>query len=75
MDNNTNKQIQFWLGVGSFITFIIVFAFMLVMAILEEVTIVFKKEYCLLLIPALFYFMFQFIFNYINLIEEKDDRH
>ena len=66
-----NKHIQFWLTLGSLITLIGTFLFIIVMSSLE--TIEFHKQYCLFLIPILIYTMFQFVINYINLTENKNE--
>lgn len=68
-----NRHIQFWLIIGSLITFVMTFVFMLGMAALEEVSVIFKKEYCLFFIPILIYLMFQFIVNYCNLTDKENE--
>ena len=68
-----NRHIQFWLTFGSLVTMIAMMIFIFIMAAIEQITL--RKEYCLFLLPLLVYSMFQFIVNYGNLIEEKDDRH
>lgn len=68
-----NRHIQFWLTLGSLVTMIVMMIFIFIMAAIEQMTL--RKEYCLFLLPLLVYSMFQFIVNYGNLIEEKDDRH
>lgn len=62
-----NKHLKFWLTIGSLITLIIIFVFIISMSNME--TIKFHKGYCIFLIPLLIYSIFQFIINYINLTE------
>ena len=62
-----NKHLEFWLTIGSLITLIIIFVFIIFISSVE--TIEFHKRYCVFLIPSLIYSMFQFIINYINLTE------
>ena len=66
-----NKHIQFWLTLGSLVTFICIFFFIVVMSGIEIIE--FHKQYCLFLIPILIYAIFQFVINYINLTENKDE--
>ena len=66
-----NKHLEFWLTIGSLITLIIIFVFIIFMSSIK--TIEFHKEYCIFLIPSLIYSMFQFVINYINLTENKDE--
>jgi hypothetical protein len=66
-----NKHIQFWLTLGSLVTLICIFFFIIVMSSIEIIE--FHKQYCLFLIPSLVYLMFQFVINYINLTENKDE--
>ena len=66
-----NKHIQFWLTLGSLVTLICIFLFIIVMSSIEIIE--FHKQYCLFLIPSLVYLMFQFVINYINLTENKDE--
>lgn len=70
MENN--RDIQFWMTFGSLVSLILCIGFILFCGIKEE--FVFRKQYCLFLIPVLFYFMFQFIVNYIKIVEDND-RH
>jgi len=63
-----NKHGKFWLTVGSGITMVILFAFMMIMPFVVEFN--FKKEYCLLLIPILVYIVAQFIVNYCNITKD-----
>lgn len=65
-----NKQIQFWLTFGSFITFIGIFIFILFVGAVDS--IIYKKEYSLLMLPSLIYLMWQFIVNYGELTKDKD---
>jgi len=62
---------KFWLTLGSLVTLIIIFVFIIFMSSIE--TIEFHKQYCLFLIPLLIYAMFQFVINYINLTENKNE--
>ena len=64
-----NKHLAFWLTIGSLITLVIIFIFIISMSSME--TIKFHKGYCIFLIPSLIYSMFQFAINYINLTENK----
>lgn len=66
-----NKHIQFWLTLGSLVTLICIFFFIVIMSIMEIIE--FHKQYCLFLIPILIYSMFQFVINYINLTENKNE--
>lgn len=66
-----NKHIQFWLTLGSLVTLIGTFLFIIIMSSIEIIE--FHKQYCLFLIPSLVYLMFQFVINYINLTENKDE--
>ena len=66
-----NKHTQFWLTIGSLVTFVCIFFFIIVMSSIE--TIEFHKQYCLFLIPILIYTMFQFVINYINLTENNNE--
>lgn len=61
------KETLFWLTLMSFITLIELGSFIIYMGSVE--TIVFRKEYCLLLVPNLLYIIFQFVVNYVNLTE------
>ena len=63
-----NKRGKFWLTVGSGITMVMLFAFIIGMAVLEQFN--FKKEYCLFLIPILVYAVAQFAINYCEITEE-----
>ena len=65
-----NKQIQFWLTFGSFITFIGIFIFILFVGVVESITL--QKGYCLFCLPSLAYLMFQFIINYCELTKDKE---
>lgn len=65
-----SKQIQFWLTFGSFITFIGILIFILFVGI--EDSIIYKKQYCLFILPSLTYLAFQFIINYYELIKDKE---
>ena len=65
-----NKQVQFWLTFGSFITFIGIFIFILFVGAVESIT--FQKEYCLFCLPSLIYLMWQFIINYGELTKDKE---
>lgn len=64
-----NKHWKFWTTFGSIINFVILFLFLMFMGIKEEM--VFKKEYCLFLMPILIYNMFQCVVNYGDLIEDN----
>lgn len=68
-----NKHISFWITFGSCITLIELFIFMLICGCID--TFIFDKQYCLLLFPNLIYLGFQFIINYINIINEDKDKH
>lgn len=65
-----NNHVKFWITLGSLITFITLFLFMLFVGAKEE--IIFRKEYCLLIIPILIYNAFQFIINYYTLTEHEN---
>ena len=67
MNNKINKHWQFWLTFWSMISFISIFLFMMFTSIKEE--IVFKKEYCLFLLPFLIYNMIQLVINYSDLTD------
>ena len=66
-----NKHIQFWLTLGSLVTLICIFFFIIVMSSIEIIE--FHKQYCLFLIPILIYTMFQFVINYNNLTENNNE--
>ena len=68
---NNEKIWQFWLTIGSLINLICCFLFILFCSHKEQ--FIFKKEFCLLLIPELIYFMFQFVINYVKITE--NDRY
>jgi hypothetical protein len=63
-----NKHGKFWLAVGSGITMVMLFAFIIGMAVVGQFN--FKKEYCLFLIPILVYAVAQFVINYCEITEE-----
>ena len=63
-----NKHCKFWLTVGSGVTMVMLFVFMIAMSIVVEFN--FKKEYCLLLIPILVYAVAQSVINYCEMTEE-----
>lgn len=65
-----NRTLYFWLTVGSMINLLAYFILMLILPLKEQ--IIFKKEYCLFMIPLLFYSIFQFIINYVKVTEEDD---
>lgn len=56
------------MAVGSGITMVMLFTFILVMAVVEQFN--FKKEYCLFLIPILIYAVAQFAINYYEITED-----
>lgn len=62
-----NKHCKFWLAVGSGITMVMLFTFIIGMAIVEQFN--FKKEYCLFLIPILVHAVAQFVINYCEITE------
>ena len=66
--NIENKHCKFWLTIGSGITMVMLFTFILVMAVVEQFN--FKKEYCLFFIPILVYAIAQFTINYCEMTEE-----
>jgi hypothetical protein len=63
-----NKHCKFWLTVGSGVTMVMLFVFMIAMSIVVEFN--FKKEYCLLLIPILLYTVAQSVINYCEMTDE-----
>ena len=63
-----DKHCKFWLAVGSGVTMVMLFAFIIGMAVVEQFN--FKKEYCLFLIPILVYAVAQFVINYCEITEE-----
>ena len=65
-----NRTLYFWLTVGSMINLSVYFILMLILPLKEQ--IIFKKEYCLFMIPLLLYSIFQFIINYVKVTEEDD---
>lgn len=65
------KAWEFWLTLGSLMSLICCFLFIMFCVFKEQ--FMFKKEYCIFLIPVLIYFIFQFIVNYSKIIE--NDRH
>lgn len=65
-----NRTLHFWLTVGSMINLFVYFILMLIIPLKEQ--IIFKKEYCLFMIPLLIYSIFQFIINYVKVTEEDD---
>ena len=65
-----NRTLYFWLTVGSMINLSAYFILMLILPLKEQ--IIFKKEYCLFMIPLLIYSIFQFIINYVKVTEEDD---
>ena len=65
-----NRTLYFWLTVGSMINLSAYFILMLIIPVKEQ--IIFKKEYCLFMIPLLLYSIFQFIINYVKVTEEDD---
>ena len=65
-----NRTLYFWLTVGSMINLLVYFILMLIIPLKEQ--IIFKKEYCLFMIPLLIYSIFQFIINYVKVTEEDD---
>ena len=65
------KNWHFWLTFGSLISLMCCFLFILFCVYKEQ--FMFKKEYCLLLIPELIYFIFQFVINYTKITE--NDRY
>lgn len=65
-----NRTLYFWLTVGSMINLLAYFILMLILPLKEQ--IIFKKEYCLFMIPLLIYSIFQFIINYVKVTEEDD---
>lgn len=65
--NMENKHGKFWMAVGSGITMVMLFTFIIGMAIVEHFN--FKKEYCLFLIPILVYSVVQFVINYCEITE------
>jgi prolipoprotein diacylglyceryltransferase len=65
-----NRTLYFWLTVGSMINLLVYFISMLIIPAKEQ--IIFKKEYCLFMIPLLLYSIFQFIINYVKVTEEDD---
>ena len=66
-----DKHLQFWLTLGSLVTLITTLVFIFFMSSVGSIE--FYKRYCLFLIPILIYSMFQFVINYINLTENKNE--
>ena len=65
-----NRILYFWLTVGSMINLFAYFIPMLIIPAKEQ--IIFKKEYCLFMIPLLIYSIFQFLINYDKITEEDE---
>lgn len=65
-----NKQVQFWLTIGSLTTLVILLTFMLYMGFVESIT--FQKGYCIVCLPSAIYLMCQFIVNYCELTTDKE---
>ena len=63
-----NKHLQFWLTIGSLFSLVGLLIFMLWCAFKEQ--FIFRKEYCLFLMPTLLYLIFQMVVNYANLTED-----
>ena len=61
------KAGEFWLTLGSLMSLICCFLF--IMFCVSKEQFMFKKEYCIFLIPVLIYFIFQFVVNYSKIIE------
>lgn len=68
INNKMNNHIKFWLTIGSLVTLVSTFIFMLYIGSVEQIS--FRKEYCIFILPIFLYNGFQFIINYINLTEE-----
>jgi hypothetical protein len=64
-----NRDVQFWLTLGSLVTLLLLFSFIIYCGYIEEFT--FKKEYCLFSLPSIIYLGFQFIVNYAKLVKDK----
>lgn len=70
-----DKHWIFWLTFGSLITLIELFLFIIIFGcICIDTTFVFHKEYCLILLPNLIYFMFQFVINYAIITEKLNNK-
>ena len=67
-----NNHWIFWLTLGSLITLIEIFCF-IIFCVFNE-TFTFHKEYCLFLIPNLLYMIFQFIINYAIITENLNNK-
>lgn len=65
-----NKHIQFWLTIGSLVTLVILFIFMLCLCNTESIT--FHKGCCLFCLPSLIYLGWQFVINYCELTKDKE---
>lgn len=63
------RHTYFWLTLFGILYSVGIFVFMIICAIYE--TIVFKKIYCLLLLPLFIYLLVQTIFNYCELTTNK----
>lgn len=63
-----NKHWKFWLTIGSGITMVILFTFIIGMVVVEQFN--FKKEYYLFLIPIFLYTVIQSVINYCEMTEE-----
>lgn len=63
-----NKAAKFWLTLMNLLLIICMSIFIFFMAWKE--TFIFRKEYCLLIVPFLLYTIAQFAINYGELIEE-----
>jgi len=68
-----DKRILFWLTFGSLITLIEILIFMFICGYIDTFT--FYKQYCIFLFPNLIYLGYQFIINYINMIDENKNKH
>ena len=68
MENN--RPMEFWLTIGSLASLVCCFLFVAFCIFKEQ--FIFKKEYCLALIPAMVYFMLQFVINYVKITEDEN---
>ena len=68
---NMNRHGQFWLTLGSLLTFISSFIFIIFIGINDNNIITIHKEYLLVFLLFIPYFIAQFVVNYNKITEEK----
>ena len=66
-----NRHGQFWLTLGSLLTFISSFIFIIFIGINDNNIITIHKEYLLVFLLFIPYFIAQFVVNYNKITEEK----